>query len=173
MGTLDLDSYKVKVQMWEPYLNPRFYGDNHNRYIYRGTCGVLLCYDVTDRVSFENVRNWNVEVERYALDGVPKIMVATKVDVPPDFHALTSEEARELADECGMDFAETSAKENTNARETLEQFCRELVADALAYDPQEPANTGLRLIEKCGFILDLFPSKKAITFLRLPWRGQK
>ncbi|KAL6078405.1 Signal recognition particle receptor beta subunit, variant 2 [Balamuthia mandrillaris] len=94
IGTLDLDNYKVKVQMWEPNLNPRFYGDNHNRYIYRGACGVLLCYDVTDRVSFENVRNWNIEVERYALEGVLRIMVATKVDVPPEFHAVTSEEAR-------------------------------------------------------------------------------
>ena len=34
-------------------------------YVQRGAHGILIVYDITDRESFENVKQWMVEIEKY------------------------------------------------------------------------------------------------------------
>lgn len=38
-------------------------------------------YDVTDRETFENVRTWIQEIEKYSKPGVCKILVGNKCDM--------------------------------------------------------------------------------------------
>ena len=37
---------------------------------YRGAHGIIVVYDVTDRETFENVRQWMLEIEKFANDNV-------------------------------------------------------------------------------------------------------
>ncbi len=41
---------------------------------YKGAHGIMVVYDVTDRESFEGVRNWVQEIEKYAQENVIKIL---------------------------------------------------------------------------------------------------
>ena len=54
-------------------------------------------YDVTDRETFENVRTWIHEIEKYSVQGVCKILVGNKCDMEVQ-RQVSKEEGKEFAD---------------------------------------------------------------------------
>ena len=46
-----------------------------------GAQGIIIVYDVTDRETFDNVRTWITEIEKYSQAGVCKILVGNKCDM--------------------------------------------------------------------------------------------
>lgn len=50
-------------------------------------------YDVTERESYENVKQWMHEIDRFASEGVHKLLVGNKSDLA-DERAVPYEEAR-------------------------------------------------------------------------------
>lgn len=48
---------------------------------YRGAHGIIVVYDCTDQDSFNNVKQWLEEIDRYACDNVNKLLVGNKSDL--------------------------------------------------------------------------------------------
>lgn len=46
-----------------------------------GTCSCQVVYDVTDMESFNNVKQWLNEIDRYANENVNKLLVGNKSDL--------------------------------------------------------------------------------------------
>jgi small GTP-binding protein len=66
--TLVLDGKIVKLQLWDTAGQERFRTIASS--YYRGAHGIIIVYDVTDKTSFENVKQWMTEVDRYSREMV-------------------------------------------------------------------------------------------------------
>lgn len=47
---------------------------------YRGAHGIIVVYDCTDQETFNNLKQWLEEIDRYACDNVNKLLVGNKND---------------------------------------------------------------------------------------------
>jgi len=44
--------------------------------------GIILVFDVTQDITFNNITNWLKQIESHASEDVVKILVANKTDLP-------------------------------------------------------------------------------------------
>ncbi|XP_064972474.1 GTP-binding protein YPTM2-like isoform X2 [Musa acuminata AAA Group] len=77
-----------------------------------------VVYDVTDQESFNNVKQWLNEIDRYASENVNKLLVGNKCDLTAN-KVVSYETAKAFADEIGVPFLETSAKNATNVEQAF------------------------------------------------------
>jgi len=119
---------RLKLQIWDTAGQERF--RTITTAYYRGAMGILLVYDVTDRTSFSNVKNWIRQIEQHASENVDLILVANKCDCDDsgeDLRKVTFEEGSDLAQEYNIPFIETSAKSNINVDECFEKIATNIV----------------------------------------------
>ena len=84
-----------------------------------------MVYDVTDQVSFTNVKQWLSEIERYACENVNKLLVGNKSDLTSK-RAVDYQVAKDFAASLGIPFIETSAKNATNVEEAFITMASEI-----------------------------------------------
>merc|ERR1711974_59727 len=120
--TIDLEGKRIKLQIWDTAGQERF--RTITTAYYRGAMGILLVFDLTEEKSFANIRNWMKNIEQHASSDVNKMLIGNKCDLE-DKRLITAEQAKELADEYGIRYLETSAKSSTN----VEKAFIELAAD--------------------------------------------
>lgn len=136
--TLDLDSKTVKLQIWDTAGQERFRTITSS--YYRGAHGIIVVYDVTDKESFNNVKHWMQEIDKYAADGVNKLLVGNKCDLSSK-KVVSYDEAKELADSMGVQFMETSAKNSHNVEQAFQMMAGE-IKGRVASQPAPARGTG-------------------------------
>merc|ERR1711957_143676 len=77
--TFELDGKTIKLQIWDTAGQERFRTITSS--YYRGAHGIIVVYDVTDNESFNNVKQWLHEIDRYACENVNKLLVGNKSDL--------------------------------------------------------------------------------------------
>ncbi|XP_069385713.1 ras-related protein ORAB-1 isoform X1 [Paralichthys olivaceus] len=92
---------------------------------YRGAHGIIVVYDVTDQESFNNVKQWLQEIDRYASENVNKLLVGNKCDLTTK-KVVDYTTAKEFADNLGIPFLETSAKSATNVEQAFMTMAAEI-----------------------------------------------
>ena len=73
--------------------------------------------------AYSDIRTWHANIEQHASEGVNKILIGNKSDWT-DKRAVTEELGRELAEELGIKFIETSAKINDGVEEAFFTLAR-------------------------------------------------
>ncbi|XP_059301943.1 GTP-binding protein YPTM2 [Lycium ferocissimum] len=114
--TVEQDGKTIKLQIWDTAGQERFRTITSS--YYRGAHGIIVVYDVTDQDSFNNVKQWLNEIDRYASDNVNKLLVGNKCDLTAQ-KVVSTETAQAFADEIGIPFMETSAKSATNVEQAF------------------------------------------------------
>lgn len=137
INTVNIDGKVVKMQLWDTAGQDRF--RNIVASYYRGAHGVIMVYDVTERDSFDGVRQWYEETKVHLQDNVPKLLVGNKVDEPN--RSVTSDEGQQLAEQLGMQWMETSAKSEYHVKEAFEALGR-VVLSRVGVLNLQPAKTG-------------------------------
>mmetsp|Transcript_11170 Transcript_11170/g.14883 ORF Transcript_11170/g.14883 Transcript_11170/m.14883 type:complete len:209 (+) Transcript_11170:131-757(+) len=121
--TIQLDGKTIKLQIWDTAGQERFRTITSS--YYRGAHGIIVVFDVTDQVSYNNVKQWLKEIERYACENVNKLLVGNKCDLE-DKRQVAYETAKEFADDLQISYIETSAKNATNVDETFIKIASEI-----------------------------------------------
>ncbi|XP_050345178.1 ras-related protein Rab-37 isoform X1 [Nymphalis io] len=131
-----VDGIKVKLQIWDTAGQERFRSVTHA--YYRDAHALLLLYDVTNKISFDNIRAWLGEIREYAQDDVVIMLLGNKSDSGLE-RAVRREEGQRLAREYQVAFMETSAKTGLNVEDAFAHVARALVAKANPVDPSRLA----------------------------------
>ncbi|CCD26082.2 Rab family GTPase YPT1 NDAI_0G03050 [Naumovozyma dairenensis CBS 421] len=121
--TVELDGKTVKLQIWDTAGQERFRTITSS--YYRGSHGIIIVYDVTDQDSFDGVKMWLQEIDRYATSTVLKLLVGNKCDLE-DKRVVEYDVAKEFADSNKMPFLETSALNSTNVEEAFLTMARQI-----------------------------------------------
>ncbi|KAH0792161.1 Ras-related protein RABD1 [Histomonas meleagridis] len=111
---IELEGKSIKLQIWDTAGQERF--RTITKSYYRGSNGIVVVYDITDRESFEQVSHWMTEIDSHASSDVCRLLVGNKCDLD-DKRAVKTEEGEALARQFGIPFLETSAKDSKNVDE--------------------------------------------------------
>jgi Ras-related protein Rab-1A len=130
--TIDLDGKTIKLQIWDTAGQERFRTITSS--YYRGAHGIIVVYDVTDAESFNNVKQWLNEIDRYACENVNKLLVGNKCDLRSK-KVVDFETAKDFADKLDIPFLETSAKAATNVEKAFLTMAAE-IKNTIANQPQ-------------------------------------
>ncbi|PWN36675.1 GTP-binding protein ypt1 [Meira miltonrushii] len=114
--TVELEGKTVKLQIWDTAGQERFRTITSS--YYRGAHGIIVVYDTTDQDTFANVKQWLQEIDRYATEGVNKLLVGNKSDLT-NKKVVEYNVAKEFADQLGLPILETSAKSATNVEQAF------------------------------------------------------
>lgn len=117
---------RIKLTIWDTAGQERFRSLTSS--YYRGTQGVILVYDVTNRESFNNLKEtWLKELAVYAdLDDLILMVVGNKIDLEED-RRVSTEEGLELAKELSALFMESSAKTRIGIKAIFEELVRKIL----------------------------------------------
>lgn len=123
--TIELDGKTIKLQIWDTAGQERFRTITSS--YYRGAHGIIIVYDVTDQESFNNVKQWLQEIDRYATGGVMKLLVGNKADMS-DKKVVEYTAAKEFAEALDIPFLETSALSSSNVEQAFYTMARQIKA---------------------------------------------
>ncbi|AWO99458.1 putative ras-related protein ORAB-1-like [Scophthalmus maximus] len=121
--TIDMDGKTVKLQIWDTAGQERFRTITSS--YYRGAHGIIIVYDVTEQESFNNVRQWLDEIERYACENVSRLLVGNKCDLVSK-KVVDAATAQDLASSLQIPFLETSAKNAANVETSFLTMASEI-----------------------------------------------
>ena len=113
----------IKLQIWDTAGQEKFRTITSS--YYKGAHGIIVVYNITDRSSFDNIKGWFSEIEKYASENVNKIIVGNKCDLE-EKRQVSTEEGAELARSLGVQFLETSAKDSSNVGESFTRISQEI-----------------------------------------------
>jgi len=120
--TIELDGKTIKLQIWDTAGQERFRTISST--YYRGAHGIIVVYDITNMVSFDNVKRWLTEIDKYARENVNKLLVGNKMDLDTvadgdksaalgGLRQVSTEKGKAFANNLEIPFLETSAKAGT------------------------------------------------------------
>jgi len=128
-----LDDKTIRLQVWDTAGQERFRSLAPS-YV-RDSSVAVVCYDITNRVSFENVNKWMDDV-RNVRDArgsdVIMVLVGNKIDLEQN-RLVSYEEGDKKAKENSIMFIECSAKDGTNVKDLFRK-----IAASLPVSPEAP-----------------------------------
>ena len=128
LKSIEVDNKIIKLQIWDTAGQERFRTITTS--YYKGAQGIVIVYDISDLNSFEHVKSWMNDIDKFAKEGVFKILVGNKSDLV-DKRQVSKEKGKQLADSYGIPFLETSAKNNENIEKLFVDSTRAFIEKQL------------------------------------------
>ena len=146
LKNIEVKGKKVKLQVWDTAGEERFRTITTS--YYKGAQAIIVVFDITDRDSFEHVKNWMADVDKFAKEGVLRILVGNKCDLEHQ-RSVSKENGKDLADKYGIQFMEVSAKETINIDLLFENAAKTFLSRQVSGKEKKTVNpNGLNLNEE-------------------------
>lgn len=113
------DNKIIKAQIWDTAGQERYRAITSA--YYRGAVGALLVYDISKRLTFDNVERWLKELRTHADPSIVVMLVGNKCDLK-HLQAVLTEDAKAFAEREKLAFIETSALDATNVDVAFESI---------------------------------------------------
>ena len=111
---IEINDRVIKMQIWDTAGHEKFRTITTS--YYKSAHAIIVLYDITDETSFENIKNWMIDIDKFGKQGVLKVLIGNKKDLEKQ-RKVTREAGESLANKYGINFFEVSAKDNTNIEE--------------------------------------------------------
>jgi small GTP-binding protein len=137
---------KLRFQIWDTAGQERF--RTITPAYYTRAMGVVIVYDITDKVTFDHVEYWMGQLNEHGTDDVKRILVGNKCDLAdssPEQRKVSREEGEALAKKFNMAFFETSALSGVGVDDAFVDIGDQIVKHKFANAPQPSANGNVKL----------------------------
>ena len=142
--TIKINNKIIKIQIWDSSGSERIKTITSS--YYRNSNGIFIAFDLTDKSTFLEVKNWLSEIERFAPENIVINLIGNKVDLQSKREVLF-EEAKEYANIINATYFETSAKLGININDMFINMVKEI----LEYKKIEPEKESLLIKETVKF----------------------
>ena len=119
---MEIGDKHVNLILWDIAGQSKF--ELMRRHFYKGTDAVILIFDLTNPISFENVSNWINDIRKYEKDLIG-IIFGNKEDLL-DERKVLSEEALKIAETLNLEYVETSALTGKNIEQSFYKIAETL-----------------------------------------------
>ena len=114
---IELSDKKVKLMIWDMSGDERYREMNEPHF--KAAKGALICYDITDASTFENVKTkWVPELKELMGEDLKIALIGLKSDLESK-RTVTTEQGSDLASELNCPFLETTSKESNGTTEAF------------------------------------------------------
>jgi small GTP-binding protein len=111
LKNIEIDKKRIKLQIWDTAGSERFRTITTS--YYRGAHAIIMVFDITKKETFDHIINWMADIDKFAKQGVLRILVGNKCDLENQ-REVNKDEGLAFADKYGIQYFETSAKETIN-----------------------------------------------------------
>ena len=122
---INVNGLDINLQIWDTAGQERFRSITQN--FMKGADGIMYVYDITEKGSFDNLKNW-IRQSEDSTEGFKKIIVGNKSDLELDRN-VPKESLQKFCDDRKLKGVEVSAKLGTNVSETFECLAKMILAD--------------------------------------------
>ena len=117
-NNLSIDNNIYRIQIWDTAGQENF--KSITRSYYKNSACALIVYDISNRISFENLASWVDDCKNSSPRTVVMVLVGNKCDLEKN-REISEEEGRDFAEKNGMLFFETSAKTGQNVEQVFKK----------------------------------------------------
>ena len=152
------DKLNIELHIWD------FGGEERYRTLFPSYCNgasaALILYDITDKESLNDVKNWVNIIDKNASENVIKIMIGAKIDLE-DQRVISIAEAKKASQrfDCLGDPLETSSKTGENVEKAFLRVSKEIINQNLQFckSCSEFFVKNLKYCNYCGTKAELAP----------------
>ena len=112
------EGQKIELELWDTAGQERFRSITKN--YFKGTDGIILLYDITNRTTYSNVKTWMMSIEDMLnIKDLAVVICGNKCDCSEEERTVSKEEGEKIANQYKVKFLETSSKSDINIKETF------------------------------------------------------
>ena len=121
---IKINDRDIRIQIWDT-AGQETYRSITRTYYKSSTCAFII-YDITDRKSFSNITSWLNECKEMCYKDILICLVGNKTDLE-EKRAVQRAEGEKFAEDNGLLFFETSAKNGQNIEEMFNKCTEDIV----------------------------------------------